>query len=50
MSLISEFLEKPPSLSTASKYTVMNGFIYLGARAVFILYWKRVFAFEALPN
>ena len=38
MSLISELLEKPASLSTASKYTAMNGFIYLGAGAVFILW------------
>ena len=38
MSLISELLEKPASLSTASKYTAMNGFIYLGAAAMFI-FW-----------
>ena len=38
MSLISELLEKPASLSAASKYTVMNGFIYLGAGAMFI-FW-----------
>ena len=38
MSLISELLEKPASLSAASKYTAMNGFIYLGAGAVFI-FW-----------
>ena len=38
MSLISELLEKPPSLSTASKYTAMNGYIYLGAGAVFIVW------------
>ena len=38
MSLISDLLEKPASLSTASKYTAMNGFIYLGAGAVFILW------------
>jgi len=31
MSLISELLEKRASLSAASKYTAMNGFIYLGA-------------------
>jgi len=38
MSLISDLLEKPPSLSTASKYTAMNGFIYLGAGVIFI-FW-----------
>ena len=38
MSLIGDLLEKPASLSTASKYTVMNGFIYLGAGAMFILW------------
>ena len=29
MALIKALLEKPPSLTTASKYTAMNGFIYL---------------------
>jgi uncharacterized protein YjeT (DUF2065 family) len=29
MSLIKALLEKPPSLTTASKYTTVNGFIYL---------------------
>ncbi len=38
MSLISELLEKPATLSKASKYTAMNGFIYLGAAATFILW------------
>ena len=38
MSLISELLERPATLSRASKYTAMNGFIYLGAGAVFILW------------
>ena len=38
MSLIGDLLEKPASLSAASKYTVMNGFIYLGAGAMFILW------------
>jgi hypothetical protein len=38
MSLISELMEKPASLSAASKYTTMNGFIYLGAAATFI-FW-----------
>jgi hypothetical protein len=38
MSFVSALLEKPPSLSTASKYTVMNGFIYLGMGGLFI-FW-----------
>jgi uncharacterized protein YjeT (DUF2065 family) len=29
MALIKTLLEKPPSLTAASKYTAMNGFIYL---------------------
>ena len=29
MALIKALLEKPPSLTTASKYTAMNGLIYL---------------------
>jgi hypothetical protein len=29
-SLINDLLEQPPNLSTASKYTAMNGIIYLG--------------------
>ena len=41
MSLISDLLEKPATLSTASKYTAMNGFIYLGAAATFI-FWPGV--------
>jgi hypothetical protein len=36
MSLIKDLLDRPASLSTASKYTVMNGFIYLGAGALLI--------------
>jgi hypothetical protein len=36
MPLIKELLEKPPNLSTASKYTVLNGVIYLGTGALFI--------------
>jgi hypothetical protein len=36
MSLIEDLLEKPASLSTASRYTVMNGFIYLGVGALLI--------------
>jgi hypothetical protein len=38
MSLIKDLLEKPPNLSTASKYTVMNGFLYLGTGALFIVW------------
>jgi hypothetical protein len=38
MSLMSDLLETPASLSTASKYTAMNGFIYLGLGALFILW------------
>jgi hypothetical protein len=36
MSLIKDLLEKPPNLSTASKYTTMNGVIYLATGALFI--------------
>jgi hypothetical protein len=38
MSFMSDLLETPASLTTASKYTVMNGFIYLGLGALFILW------------
>ena len=38
MSFMSDLLETPASLSTASKYTAMNGFIYLGLGALFILW------------
>jgi len=38
MSLISELLEKPATLSAASKYTAMNSYVCLGAGAVFILW------------
>ena len=38
MSLISDLLEKPATLSAASKYTVLNGYIYLGAGLTFI-FW-----------
>ena len=41
MSLIRALLEKPPSLTTASKYTVMNGFIYLTVGFLLIV-WPRV--------
>jgi hypothetical protein len=36
MSLIKDLFEKPSSLSTASKYTVMNGVVYLACRALLI--------------
>jgi hypothetical protein len=36
MSLINDLLEKPPSLSAASRYTVMNGVVYLGCGALLI--------------
>lgn len=38
MSLIKDLLEQPPSLSTGSRYTVMNGVVYLGAGAL-LLAW-----------
>jgi len=38
MSLLKDLLEKPATLSTASKYTVMNGVLYLGAGALFIVW------------
>jgi len=36
MSLIKDLLDKPARLSAASRYTVMNGFIYLGVGALLI--------------
>lgn len=36
MSIISDLLERPPSLSAASKYTMLNGVLYLGTGALFI--------------
>jgi hypothetical protein len=38
MSLISELLAKPPELTRASAYTVINGFIYLAAGVLFIIW------------
>lgn len=38
MSFMSDLRETPASLTTASKYTAMNGFIYLGLGALFILW------------
>ena len=38
MSFFNDLLEKPANLSTASKYAVMNGYIYLALGALFI-FW-----------
>ena len=38
MSLIKALLEKPPALTTASKYTVLNGVIYLAAGALLVVW------------
>jgi hypothetical protein len=38
MSFINDLLEKPANLSISSKYAVMNGFIYLGAGALLIVW------------
>ena len=38
MSFINDLLEKPASLSTASKYAVINGFMYLGVGALLIVW------------
>ena len=38
MSFMSDLLEMPASRTTASKYTAMNGFIYLGLGALFLLW------------
>lgn len=38
MSFFNELLEKPAYLSTASKYSVMNGFIYLALGALLIVW------------
>jgi threonine/homoserine efflux transporter RhtA len=38
MSLITIALEKPTNLTTASKYTVLNGFIYFGLGVALILW------------
>ena len=38
MSFFSDLLEKPAGLSTASKYSVMNGFIYLALGALLIVW------------
>ena len=38
MSFFNDLLEKPANLSTASKYAVMNGFIYLALGALLIVW------------
>jgi hypothetical protein len=38
MSLITDLLERPPSLAVTSKYTMMNGIIYLGGGALLIVW------------
>ena len=38
MSLIKDLLEKPATLSTASKYTVLNGIVYLVSGALLIVW------------
>jgi hypothetical protein len=38
MSFMSDLLEKPADLSAASKYTAMNGFIYLAAGGLLIVW------------
>ena len=38
MSFFNDLLEQPANLSTASKYTVMNGFIYLALGALLIVW------------
>jgi hypothetical protein len=38
MSFMTDLLEKPANLSAASKYTAMNGFIYLGAGGLLIVW------------
>ena len=36
MSLVNDLLDKPPNLSIASKYSAMNGVVYLATGALFI--------------
>lgn len=38
MSLVNDLLEQPPTLSIASRYTALNGSLYLGAGALFLLW------------
>jgi predicted ABC-type sugar transport system permease subunit len=41
MSLMKDLLAKPPALTTASKYTALNGVAYLVAGALLVV-WPRV--------
>ncbi len=38
MSFMKDLLETPSSLSSASRWTMMNGFIYLGLGALFVVW------------
>jgi hypothetical protein len=38
MSFVSDLLQTPASLSSASKWTGMNGFVYLGLGALFVVW------------
>jgi hypothetical protein len=38
MSFTSDLLETPPNLSVASKWTAMNGYIYLSLGALYLLF------------
>jgi hypothetical protein len=38
MSFFTDLLEKPPNLSAASKYTVANGVLYMGAGALLVVW------------
>ncbi len=38
MSFMSDLLDKPADLSAASRYTAMNGFIYMGAGGLLIVW------------
>jgi len=38
MSLFNDLLEKPANLSTASNYSVLNGYVYLALGALFIVW------------
>ena len=49
-SLANDLLEQPANLSTASRYTVMNGFIYLALGVLFIVCqaWCKRFSWNGL--
>ena len=38
MSIVKDLLDKPAQLSLASKYTVMNGVLYMGTGALFVVW------------